>query len=293
MTTDDSLTALRLEVFEAFSLLNDARYKFMRALTADVGMPVLLDTPTSPNPATWRQRALELVTQFFYEDGQDPSATIKGKGIVAISVNTVPALENLNAAKHRFETSMIGLRKAWGRPKFERTPIYKDLIADCTKRCQAYEATLNKQSLARLCLKQAYRKLLWVPEDTTEINFTFVKKNSKRTRIKVADARGQLMALGDDAGIREQLARLAQFADSDHLVTHKPGTPHWRANIKSLSGPYQIKAHTPIFVVRKPDEHLPLTNLGEEVKRERETRSDCQQQENAIAPAIHLYAVNH
>ena len=296
MQTPD-LASLRLAVFDQIVLLEDARNAFLEAYRDTTDWPVFLENrepPTERNRLALREAACGVLTTFHYTDEQQPIDTLRRRGLVAIPVDLESLVIELNKAKAALKKTMKDLRDAWPNAHPERDTETAAGLNDFAKRCEAYDTTLRRQANARLNLLQTYRQVVVLPRDTRSVTFTESRFSTKSKIIAFSDAEARLRSLGNDAGIRDQLATLARLRQThpDHkLVITKPGAKHWRANI-SL-GPqekwYQVKAHSPLLVVRDSAEQpLPATNLNQEKPRVRQRRTD-RRNAAVVLPAIDAY----
>lgn len=245
------LSTFRIELLEAFKALKEALTIFESALDADEALPAWFLPPEALQinaGANVRSQAYTLIQQLEYLDGQKPREILVGAGIFAASENTLQCITHLNQCKDRFKEAMLALKKAnikmndhFLSEQFEplletRRSITNDSLPNLPldTRSETVAKTLKKVGLARLHLKQCYRRIPIFFERPLKVSWTWA--NTKAiTRITVEQAKKLLSKQGNDQTIEQQLIKLYALSPNEPLAIVQELAPHLRANVVFLN----------------------------------------------------------
>lgn len=276
------ITELCIDVINSFTQLkNRLDAVTEHVCTLDKDLPAWYSNPPPLLPAKStnpRHQACELICQLDYLDNQQPREILVGAGIIAASSETIEALNMLNQAKNKFKDAILKLKAA-------KISTNHELIA----------VPLSRMGLARIHLKQCYRKIpyfLWRP---TKVSWTWANTRAIK-KITVIEAEQLLLKHSRDNGIERQLKLLQGLNPKEQLAIIQDLAPHLRANLvmpaASGSTRLMVKGPVPLFYLASDNSGLPeFTPPG--VKRGRDKdrviRKDVKIDPNPFLPAIHAH----
>ncbi|MBI2792250.1 MAG: DNA replication terminus site-binding family protein [Gammaproteobacteria bacterium] len=225
-------TELRIEVLEAFSLLTQATISLCDAIKKDSDLiawvhdsnmtPTLINLHNNP-----REKACSIFSQLQYTDNQAPREIIVCPGFVGASDHTLKLATSLNECKARFKKSVIAL-------KSDKNTLLTESLSEKMNsillRCFSTSLTLKTAGLARLHLKQCYRKIPILMHPPQKISWTWAHTRSIK-KISLSKAQELLLKKGTDTGIQIQLEKLNKLSENEKLAIVQELAPHLRANI--------------------------------------------------------------
>ena len=292
----------RIEILHSFEELCMLLQKVeQQVLVIDAKLPAWFHAPLGlPLEAELsdREQAFGLIQQLEYLNGQNAKEILVGAGIIAASVATLQVIQELNLAKERFKTAIINFKKE-SLPLND--PYFYEAIDDVLKRRPCYmKAILRKMGLARLHLKQCYRRVPVFWERPEKISWTWANTRSIK-RITVAQAEVLLLKKTRDLGIELQLNKLKCLPKDEPLAIVQELAPHLRANVlftdstNKTSYRKMVKG-LPVFYLYK--ELLPLPSLrppGGKKKRDdsKPRRKDVRLEADVFLPAIRAHRYLH
>lgn len=254
-------------------------------------LPMLIESNT-------RQQACTLIKQLEYLDNQQPREILVGAGLIAASIETIEALEALNIAKNKFKQAMLKLKAA-------NIATSHELLANnfeqmLPQRPSNIAANLNRMGMARVHLKQCYRKIPYFLKRPNKVSWTWANTRSIK-KISVHEAAELLNKHTRDAGIERQIRLLQGMDQNEKLAIIQDLAPHLRANIVLPDGNgtkrLMVKGPVPLFFLVSDDYTLPeFTPPG--IKRGRDKdrviRKDVKINPEPFLPAIraHRYYEN-
>ncbi len=159
--------------------------------------------------------------------------------------------------------------------------------------------TLKSVGLARLHLKQCYRKIPILSHSPLKISWTWAHTRSIK-KISINKAQEMLLKKGTDAGIEMQIDKLKHLGAFEELAIVQELAPHLRANIVySIDDKIHrsmIKGPIPIFFPCTPE--TPFPQFKPPVKKcdkdqNRSKRSDVRLDPNPYLPAIRAHRYSH
>ena len=291
------IAELCIDVINSFKLLRDRLQTVTEHVTLlDKDLPAWFQSPLSlpPQPnQNYRQQACKLVCQLEYLDGQQPREILVGAGIIAASSETLIAIEALNQAKNAFKQAMLKLKAA-------KISTNHDLLANnfeqlLTQRDSGLTSSLNRMGLARIHLKQCYRRLPYFIQRPNKVAWTWANTRSIK-KISIPQATEMLQKHTMDAGIERQLKLLQGLDQNEKLAIVQDLAPHLRANIvmpsKEGSKRLMVKGPVPIFYLiddnlSLPEFTPPGTKRGKD--KDRAIRKDVKINPEVFLPAIRAH----
>lgn len=248
--------------------------------------------PIQPHSTT-RQQACTLLGQLEYLDLQQPREILVGAGIIAASQPTITAIQALNEAKNNFKQAMLKLRAA-------KIATSHDLLTDnfeklLMERVPDLKAAMSRMGLARLHLKQCYRKIPFFLHRPNKISWTWANTRSIK-KITVAEAEQLLLKHSRDAGIERQIKLLQGIDSHEKLAIIQDLAPHLRANLVFPDSDgikrIMVKGPVPIFYLQTHNEPLPdFTPVGEKRGKDkaRVIRKDVKINPECFLPALRAH----
>ena len=240
-----------------------------------------------------RVKAFALLNQLEYTAEQEPREIIIGAGFVGCSSTTIEQANRVNEAKDNFKAAILTLKEAKLPLKDEMLNSSMENILN--KRSSIAKGTLNKIGLARLHLKQCYRRIPILEEAPLKISWTWANTRSIK-RITVAQAQEMLNKKSKDAGILNQIQKLNNIYNQEELAIVQDLAPHLRANIvlpdENSVKRIMIKGPVPIFFPCDRDTAPPIFKAPKEKtakSQDRLTRADVRIDPEAFLPAIRAH----
>ncbi|HXH02682.1 MAG TPA: hypothetical protein VNN09_05110 [Candidatus Competibacteraceae bacterium] len=288
MNQDSAL--IRLTLLDTFESLLRALDAFCAAVRADAAYPIWVARGDDELAAglDMRQKALQLYSALWYEDGQDGRDTLTCPGIVGGSPATLAAADACNAAKDAFKQAVLALK---GLHKNQAD----ELLQELHRRNQEVALSMRRMGAARLNLKQAYRHIPLLPRKPLKVGFTWSKQGRTIQRISVDEARHLLERRSPTAQTQSDLLRLAEIPRDEMLVRVRSVCPHLRANVvfreRDALQRKLIQAPLPILVPLRPGEPLPdyVPISSEPSGHQRLQRSDVRIEETPFLPTIRVH----
>ncbi|MBS0290352.1 MAG: DNA replication terminus site-binding family protein [Proteobacteria bacterium] len=250
---------LRIEALEAFSAMTFAISKLCDAILNEASLIAWVQDTNLSKHLQAREKICELLKKLQYEPNQAPKEIVICPGFVGASLHTINLASEVNNCKERFKKSILELKAV------------KDttLLNDVTDKMQGIisrnlhtATTLREAGLARIHLKQCYRKVPILEKAPYKISWTWAHTRSIKT-ITIQKAQEMLIKKGEDIGIQIQLAKLAHLLPNEKLAIVQELAPHLRANIvysKAHGSRCMINGPTPIFFPCQSDTPYPKFN---------------------------------
>lgn len=170
----------------------------------------------------WLSQALQDV---WYQDGQDGRVTRPYLGVVAAGPTVIERVAALNAAKEQLAELFAELREK-----------YPDQLAELKAILPFRHPGLNQHlrgdGLARLHLKQCWRRVPVAEAPVARVRFAWYSSGRSIQRVSVAECEALLMKLDTEAEhVRLQLKLLAGLPSDEILARIQPQAPLMRANL--------------------------------------------------------------
>lgn len=288
----------RIAVLLSYQELQDALLFLQeRIVIQDARLPAWFEPPQDlsyPPAEPVRKQVFSLLSQLEYLDHQKPREILIGAGLLAASLQTYTAIEHLNLCKDRFKAAMLALKAA--KIKVSDPYLTEHFESKFVSRSTVTAKTLRRVGLARLHLKQCYRRIPLFKERPHKVSWTWANTRAI-TRISVKTAEQLLLKQGKDPGIQLQLQKLYALPIDEPLAIVQELAPHLRANIV-LPGEAQtvkrqmVKGPVPLFYLGDEKEPLPQirppkTKQSRDAKRP--VRSDVKLNREPFLPAIHVH----
>ena len=236
----------------------------------------------------WLRHAL---LDMWHEDGQDGRETRNYIGLIAADNSLLDAVEIANIAKATLGESLQRI-KAYSPTLFGET---KTQLA---RRHPDVEKVLEKTGLARLHLKQCWRRLPTAEASVSRVRFAWYSSGRSIKTLTVREAEQKLLALDTEADhIRIQLRKLAGIPGNEVLAQVQTQAPLMRANLfftEPLDDGHTrraLNAAMPIFVPSTdgclPNVKQPLPTPPE--ARTRARRRDEKLESDVFLPSLRVY----
>lgn len=170
----------------------------------------------------WLSQALQDV---WYQDGQDGRVTRPYLGVVAAGPTVIERVATLNTAKEQLAELFAELREK-----------YPDQLAELKAILPFRHPGLNQHlrgdGLARLHLKQCWRRVPVAEAPVARVRFAWYSSGRSIQRVSVAECEALLMKLDTEAEhVRLQLKLLAGLPSDEILARIQPQAPLMRANL--------------------------------------------------------------
>ncbi len=243
--------------------------------------------------AAWLREAL---TDMWYHDGQDGRATRNYVGVVAADEALMALAEGVNRCKDHFGEVITQIRTTL--PADQLTAMRAALPL----RPSAVNAHLCDDGLARLHLKQCWRRVLIAPAPVARIRLAWYSNGRSIKRLSVQDAEKLLMQLDTSADhVRIQYRKLAALPSDEPLAQVQAQAPLMRANlfyVEPLDDGRQRQAMNiamPLFVP-SPNGRLPHCNqppAAPPETRTRARRSDSRIDDEPWLPSIRVHRYHY
>lgn len=296
-TISVSESELRVEVLDAFLALTQAITNLCIAVKMESHLVSWVqdsDLPLFPTdkPLSAREKSTVVISQLQYTQNQAPREIIVCAGFIGASPSTINLATVVNECKDRFKKSILALKSA----KIPtRDPFLTDKMNSILSRAHITTKTLQKVGLARLHLKQCYRKIPILNGAPQKISWTWAHTRSIK-KISISQAQELLFKKGDDPGIQIQLQKLSCLHPHESLAIVQELAPHLRANIlypqEAGAGRVMIKGPIPIFFPCESTNPMPEFNPPSK-KREKNIhrlkRSDIKLEPTPYLSAIHAH----
>lgn len=290
------ITELCIDVINSFKQLKSSLQSATEHICVlDRDLPAWFQAPTKlPLEANSnvRQQACALLCQLEYLNSQQPREILVGAGIIAASHETIIALQELNTAKINFKQAMLKLKAAKIATSHE---LLAQNFEELLQRNPNLSASLTRMGLARIHLKQCYRKIPYFMERPNKISWTWANTRSIK-KISVAEAHAMLLKHTHDLGIERQIKLLQGIDPNEKLAIIQDLAPHLRANIvlpdAENTKRVMVKGPVPIFYLQTDNNALPeFTPAG--IKRgknkDRMIRKDVKINPECFLPAIRAH----
>lgn len=297
----------RIEVLSTFQALqqalDDLKYHIIEL---DFKLPCWFQPPPemglTPANTTleYRKQAFALIAQLEYLNDQNPREILVGAGLIAASQPTLMSLTRLNEAKDKFKAAMLALKKAkisiqdpYFVAPFERLLKTRDSVV---------ATSLKKMGLARLHLKQCYRRIPLFLDKPQKVSWTWANTRAI-TRVSVFEVKQKLMQRKMTPQITMELQKLARLSEHEPLAIVQELAPHLRANILMRNNEgketrLMVKGPIPLVYLEKDHGVLPEFKPPSE-KRARDpnrvVRSDVKLDMEVFIPSlrVHRYKTMH
>lgn len=239
-----------------------------------------------------REQAIGLFKQIQYLDKQAPREIIVLPGFIGASLSTLMMVAEVNKAKDSFKKSVLALKAA----KISvQDPGFTQQIDDLINvRASTMTQAMHKMGLARLHLKQCYRKIPVLRQAPAKISWTWAHTKAIK-KISAIQAQEMLLKKGDDVGIQIQLQKLHALPSHEQLAIVQELAPHLRANIV-LSGDVptrvMIKGPVPIFFPCDAKTPYPSFKIPQKKSlrdQNRSIRNDVRLDPTPFLPAIRAH----
>lgn len=239
-----------------------------------------------------RDKSVAIISQLQYLDHQAPREIIVCAGFIGASESTLALAKCVNECKDYFKAMVLSLKSA-------KIPLNDPELIEhfdpILVNAAHHRQQLKKMGLARLHLKQCYRKIPILPKAPQKISWTWANTRSIK-KISITEATLKLHQKGNDVGIQLQLQKLNSLSPYESLAIVQDLAPHLRANLVFQQGNMiqrkMIKGPMPIFFpcdhqTALPDFKPPTPKKGRDENRM--IRCDVRLEPTPFLPAIRAH----
>ncbi len=290
---NDSLSSgvLRIELLNCFEQLLQTLDSFCAAIRQD-DLPVWVSHTEAEldDVLKMRLKVIQLYRALWYEGSEDGRETLTCPGIVGASPETLIAARICNAAKDRFKTATLALKRL-GRVEA------KAVMTDLHRRQQSVALAMRRMGAARLNLKQAYRRIPLLEECPLKIGFTWSRQGRVIQRTSVEEAQRLLEQRVEAPQITIERRKLAELGSDEVLARVRSVCPHLRANLvfstSDGSGVWRrlMQAPLPILVPLQVGQSLPefAPVASEPPVNPRLRRADVRIEDEPYLPSVRIH----
>lgn len=288
LPSDTALQQALEEAFDSLCLSIDTLCRHVDRHPPHIWCLPAAEEPLS-SPVEWLREAL---TDMWYHDGQDGRTTRNYIGVVAADEALMTLAEEVNRCKDHFGAVITDIRTAL--PADHLTAMRASLPL----RPSTVNTHLCDDGLARLHLKQCWRRLLIAPAPVARLRLAWYSNGRSIKRLSVQDAEKLLMQLDTSAEhIQIQYRKLATLPSEEPLAQIQAQAPLMRANLfftEPLDDGRQRQAMNiamPLFVP-SADGRLPHCNhppVSPPETRTRARRSDSRIDDDPWLPSIRVH----
>ena len=294
-----SIALLRHEIMETFSSMLLTLEDLSQAMLSENDLMAWAadssDFFNFPQSHSVREKIIHILSQYEYLPTQAPREIIVCAGFVGTSEETLEIVVKLNYQKDAFKQAILALKKV--KPNLLDDELFRAFDHFLShKRHGPTAAHLRTMDLARLHLKQCYRKIPILKAAPLKISWTWANTRSIK-RITVAEAEKLLRKKNlSDEGIILQLEKLAQLPFHEPLAIVQNLAPHLRANlVMEPNHPKErimVKGPVPIFfptTVNQPWPKFKPPKIKTPKDKTRHTRNDVRLDPSPFLPAIRAH----
>ncbi len=288
--------SLRQDVLDSFITLQASLEDLCTAIKKDSELIAWVHEDSESHFAlsnlSAREQAIALFKQIQYHDKQAPREIIVLPGFIGASVATLTRVDEVNKVKDAFKQAVLALKSAKINvqdPHF--TEQFDELL---NTRATPLTQTMQKMGLARLHLKQCYRKIPVLQQAPAKISWTWAHTKAIK-KISAIKAQEMLQKKGDDIGIQIQLQKLHALPAHEQLAIVQELAPHLRANIvlnNDLATRVMIKGPVPIFFpcdIQTPYPAFKIPQKKSLRDQNRSIRNDVRLDPTPFLPAIRAH----
>lgn len=278
---------LLVSLTHAFETLQDYGRQARGAVLSDEAMPADYLSPYQLEGESARLYAAQALTEWYFNDDQQPTETTVHMAAIASSERTRRTLGQLNQAKTDFHDIVTALRQSVTSTSAERGELYRLLTFALGRRPKVlkdnYIGDMIRDILhPRLSLRQATRRVPVVDPMPASIRWRWVdeRASDRVTRDELIEL---LEKHGDNPMAREDQRRLLGLPADEMLSIVKKSTTQLRLAItfpkgNRPNGPYQyLKNRMPVFYsgddpitrLRKPEMVVVPSNAIKHTRRKR------------------------
>jgi hypothetical protein len=285
------VSEIYIDVIQAYEEMQVCLQKLKFALQADAPHMAWLHEASQPrlSQLSHRERAYAVISSVEYEDGQAPKEILVCPGIIGASPETLAIVNAVNQAKEKFKQTVLILKR--NKINLNEKSFLDSFNSALPQREGNTSKALKKMGLARLHLKQCYRKIPILAEVPLKITWTWAHTRSIR-KIDKLKAKALLEKRTKDLGIQQQLQNLDSIATEEPLAIVQELAPHLRANILFPNQQrIMVKGPIPIFFPAEHHESPIFKPPGQKKDKDknRVIRADLQIDPELFLPAIHAH----
>lgn len=238
-------------------------------------------------------KACHMLSNFWYQDGQDGRETRSCFGFIALPESTLIQAHKINDLKNTFKQQVQSLQK-------HNKQQWLELKGQLARRHPSLQEQLHFSGLSRLHLKQTWRTITVIDRTPSRIGFNWYHSGRSIQKISVQQAYDALARL--DTGsphIQAQLTAVSKLPSHTPLAKVQNLAPTMRANLFYEDGQTPLRQamniSLPILFKAHKERTLPQHNEPEidpPQQRQRAVRSDRKIEDTPFLPSIRVHRYN-
>lgn len=249
---------------------------------ADIGAWIPITELELANGLKIRNKAVQLYNALWYDNQEDGRETITCPGIIGASPHTLAIANACNIAKEAFKLAVLALKSQKDCEKFKQN------------RQETILTVMRSLGIARLNLKQAYRRIPVIQTKPIRIGFTWSKQGKVIQRMSKLSVQRLLEKRANTQPYELQL--LSEIHQDEKLAHVRSICPHLLANVvlPGANGTIRrlIQAPLPILIPLSIGESLPsFVPITPEYQHNkiRTKRIDVQIENKPFLPSVRIH----
>ncbi|MGR6873705.1 hypothetical protein ACU6U9_15650 [Pseudomonas sp. HK3] len=245
------------------------------------------------NGTTALNKACNMLSDFWYKDGQDGRETRSCFGFIAVPESTLALANTVNNLKDTLKQQVQILQK-------QNKQQWLELKGQLARRHPTLQTQLHFSGLSRLHLKQTWRTITVINRTPTRIGFNWYHSGRSIQKISVQQAYDALARLDTGSShIQAQLSSVSKLSSNTPLAKVQNLAPTMRANLFYDDGEVPLRhamnISLPILFKAHKEHTLPQHNEPEidpPTERQRAVRSDRKIEDHPFLPSIRVHRYN-
>lgn len=291
---DNGIKMNASDLIQTFDNLVETTTMLCRSIRCDQqGIWVPLTQTEQSNATTELDKACNILSDFWYKDGQDGRETRSCFGFIAVPQTTLDLANDVNTLKDTLKHQTQILQK-------QNKEQWLELKGQLAKRHPSVQTQLHFSGLSRLHLKQTWRTISVIHRTPVRIGFNWYHSGRSIQKISVQQAYDALSRLDTTSShIQTQLSAVAKLSANTPLAKVQNLAPTMRANLFYDDGetPFRqaMNISLPILFKAHKDKTLPQHNEPEieaPTQRQRAVRSDRKIEDTPFLPSIRVHRYN-
>lgn len=238
-------------------------------------------------------KACTILSDFWYQDGQDGRETRSCFGFIAVPDSTLELANTVNQLKDTLKQHVQILQK-------QNKQHWLELKGELARRHPSLQTQMHFSGLSRLHLKQTWRTITVINRTPVRIGFNWYHSGRSIQKVTVQQAYDALTRLDTSSPhIQTQLSAVSQLASHTPLAKVQNLAPTMRANLFYDDGEsplrHAMNISLPILFKAGNEKTLPQHNEPEiepPTERQRAVRSDRKIEDNPFLPSIRVHRYN-
>ena len=275
------------------SLVNTTSLLCQSVRSQQQGYWVPLTENEQLNATTGLDKACNILSDFWYQDGQDGRETRSCFGFIAVPQATLDLANDVNNLKNTLKHQTQIIQK-------QNKQHWLELKGQLARRHPTLQSQLHFSGLSRLHLKQTWRTITVINRTPVRIGFNWYHSGRSIQKISVQQAYDSLARLDTSSPhIQTQLSAVAKLSANTPLAKVQNLAPTMRANLFYDDGESPLRQamniSLPILFKAHNKKTLPQHNEPEieaPTERQRAVRSDRKIEDTPFLPSIRVHRYN-